>query len=129
MKYFISIILILLILSCSLKRTNPLDPLVSGEGYPGDVHNVHVELHLNNTVTITWTAVPDVDGYYIYSSQSYDGLYELITPEGIEAPINGYEDSFEFFPESGRYWYKISAYIELDEGELEGYRSDSETWY
>ena len=121
-----SIILILFTLSCSLERTNPLDPLVSGEGYPGDVHNVHVVLQVNNTVTITWTVVPDVDGYYVYRSQSYDGLYVLITLEGIT--VNGYEDSFEFLPESNQYWYKISAYKIVDGEKLEGYRSEPKIW-
>ena len=127
MKYFIATILILFTLSCSLERTNPLDPLVSGKGYPGDVHNVHVSIPVNNSVTITWTLVPDADGYYVYRSQSYDGLYELI---GVvdDDYINGYEDSFEFNPE-GFYWYKMSAYILFDNGDkLEGYRSDPTTW-
>jgi len=126
MKYFVLITLILFILSCSLERTNPLDPLVSGEGYPGEVHNIHVALPVSNSVTITWTPVSDADGYYVYRSQSYDGLYEL---RGVvdDDYVNGYEDSFDFNPQSN-FWYKVSAYIELDEGNLEGYRSEPTTW-
>ena len=127
MKYFISIIILLFTISCSLDRTNPLDPLVSGEGYPGDVHNVHVTIPVNNSLTITWTQVNDANGYYVYRSQSYDGLYELITPEGIDVPTNGYEDSFAFNPE-GFFWYKVSAYTMVDGEKLEGFRSEPTTW-
>jgi hypothetical protein len=125
MKYIILIILILFTISCSLDRTNPLDPLVSDEGCPGNIFNVEVELHVNNIVTITWDPVSGVDGYFVYRSQSYDGLYELITPGGIT--VNDYDYYLEFLPE-GFFWYKVSAYIELDEGKLEGYRSEPKTW-
>ena len=126
MKYFVLITLILFILSCSLERTNPLDPLVSGEGYPGEVHNIHVAIPLSNSVTITWTQVTDADGYYVYRSQSYDGLYELI---GVvdDNYVNGYEDSFDFNPQ-GNFWYKVSAYSLVDGEKLEGFRSDPTTW-
>ncbi len=126
MKYFVLITLILFILSCSLERTNPLDPLVSGEGYPGEVHNIHVALPVSNSVTITWTPVSDADGYYVYRSQSYDGLYEL---RGVvdDDYVNGYEDSFDFNPQSN-FWYKVSAYSLVDGKKLEGFRSDPTTW-
>ena len=124
MKYFMLIVLILLTLSCSLKRTNPLDPLVSGEGYPGDVHNVHVAIPVNNSVVITWSSVTGAEGYYVYRSQSYDGLYEL---RGDDVPTNGYVDSFDLNPE-GFYWYKVSAYILVDGEKLEGFRSEPTTW-
>ncbi len=126
-RYITLIILLLFAISCSLDRTNPLDPLVSGKGYPGEVHNVHVTIPANNSVTITWTPVPNVMGYYVYRSQSYDGLYELITPDGINFPVNGYEDSFEFNPEVF-FWYKVSAYIMVDGEKLEGFRSEPTTW-
>ena len=124
MKYFILITLILLTLSCSLKRTNPLDPLVSKEGYPGEVHNIDVSIPVSNSVTITWTPVPDADGYYIYRSQGYDDLYELI---GVVDDNCEYEDSFDFNPQSN-FWYKVSAYIVVDDEKLEGFRSDPKTW-
>jgi len=124
MKYIIPTIIILLTLSCSLDRTNPLDPFVSGEGYPGDVHNVHVAIPVNNSVEIYWDQVLDADGYYVYRSQSYDGLYELI---GINVPANGYVDVFQFNPD-GWFWYKMSAYILIDGEKLEGYRSEPKTW-
>ena len=116
----------MLTLSCSLKRTNPLDPLVSGEGYPGDVHNVHVSIPVENSATITWSSVADADGYYVYRSQSYDGLYER---KGIvdDQNINGYVDSFDFNPQVN-FWYKVSAYTSVNEEKLEGFRSEPTTW-
>ncbi len=126
MKYFVLITLILFILSCSLERTNPLDPLVSGEGYPGEVHNIHIAIPVSNSVTITWTLVSDADGYYVYRSQSYDGLYKLI---GVvdDSYVNGYEDSYDFNPQ-GNFWYKVSAYSIVGGEKLEGFRSDPTTW-
>ena len=127
MKYIIPTIIILLTLSCSLDRTNPLDPFVSGEGYPGDVHNVEVSFPVNNLVTIEWDLVPGANGYYIYRSQSPDLLFDPITPEGITFSEDGYVDVFQFNPD-GRFWYKMSAYILIDGEKLEGYRSEPKTW-
>ena len=70
MKYIILIILILFSLSCSLDRTNPLDPLVSGNYAPSKVTNITVAITDNNTIIITWNSMMTVDGYYIYRSQS-----------------------------------------------------------
>ena len=127
MKSLLLILLIMFTLSCSLDRANPLDPLVSGVLAPEIVHIIHVSIPQDYSVTITWNEMPNVDGYYIYRSQSYDGLYDLITPEGIDFTEIDYEDSFEFNPE-GFYWYKMSAYILVDDEKLEGYRSEPTTW-
>ena len=67
-----------------------------------------------------------VDGYYIYRSQSYDGLYELIMDEDDET-VSSYEDQGVDIP-GNFYWYKMSAYILIDEEKLEGYRSEPKTW-
>lgn len=126
MKYIIPIILILFTISCSLDRTNPLDPLVSGTDAPNEVTNIQVSITEISTIIITWNSMNTVDGYYIYRSQSYDGLYKLILNED-NSSVSTYEDGEVTIP-GNFYWYKMSAYIELDEGKLEGYRSEPKTW-
>lgn len=126
MKYIILITLILFTISCSLDRTNPLDPLVSGTNAPNRVTDIDVAITENNTIIISWNSVNTVDGYYIYRSQSYDGLYKLIIDEE-NSSVSLYEDNDVDIP-GNFYWYKMSAYIELDEGKLEGYRSEPKTW-
>jgi len=125
MKNIIIILIVLLTISCSLERTNPLDPLVSGENHPEEVPNIKVATSGNNIV-ISWDIMLNVDGYYIYRSQSYDGLYTLIRDEeAISA--SSYEDDDVNIPENF-YWYKMSAYILIDGEKLEGYRSEPKTW-
>ena len=126
MKYILPIILILFTISCSLDRTNPLDPLVSSINAPNEVTNIQVSITENNTIIITWNSMMTVDGYYIYRSQSYDGLYELILDEDDET-VSSYEDQGVDIP-GNFYWYKMSAYILIDEEKLEGYRSEPKTW-
>lgn len=127
MRYIILITLILFTISCSLDRTNPLDPLVSGTNAPNRVTDIDVAITEDNTIIISWNSVNTVAGYYIYRSQSYDGLYLLTEEiENIDE-IDEYEDLYVNIP-GNFYWYKMSAYIELDEGKLEGYRSEPKTW-
>ena len=125
MKNIIAILILLLTLSCSLDRTNPLDPLVSGENNPEEVPNIEVATSGNNIV-ITWDSMLNVDGYFIYRSQSYDGLFAQIKDE-TNSEINIYEDDQVDIP-GNFYWYKMSAYILIDGEKLEGYRSEPKTW-
>ena len=124
--YIILIILIMFTLSCSLDRTNPLDPLVSGKVAPEKVPNIHIATTADNTIMINWNPMSNVNGYYIYRSQSYDGLYELIMDENDET-VSSYEDQEVTIP-GNFYWYKMSAYILVGEEKLEGYRSEPKTW-
>ena len=126
MKYIILITLILFTISCSLDRTNPLDPLVSGTNAPNEVTNITIVTTENNTIIISWNSVNTVAGYYIYRSQSYDGLYKLILDEE-NSSVSLYEDNDVDIP-GNFYWYKMSAYILIDEEKLEGYRSEPKTW-
>ena len=128
MKYLIIILIVLLTISCSLDRSNPLDPLVSGEGYPEEVPNIDVSVSGNN-IRITWTQMTNIGGYYIYRSQSYDGLFVLIKEESDdgEIPVTSYLDE-EVNLSTNEYWYKMSAYIVIDGEKLEGYRSEPKTW-
>ena len=125
MKNIIAILILLLTISCSLDRTNPLDPLVSGENHPEEVPNMEVATSGNNIV-ITWDSMLNVDGYFIYRSQSYDGLFTQIKDE-TNSEINIYEDDQVDIP-GNFYWYKMSAYIIVDGEKLEGYRSEPKTW-
>ena len=127
MKNVILFILFLFILSCSLDRTNPLDPLVSGKAAPEEVPNIEVATTENNTIMITWNSLSNIDGYYIYRSQSYDGLYELIIDLENLNDIDEYEYRDVEIP-GNFYWYKMSAYILVDGEKLEGYRSEPKTW-
>ncbi|MDP8268811.1 MAG: hypothetical protein P9L97_08805 [Candidatus Tenebribacter davisii] len=129
MKNLILFLMILLIMSCSLDRTNPLDPLVSNKEAPGRVTGIQVMTTENNTIFITWNSMQAATGYYIYRSQSYDGFYALIID--IEKGLNDiheYEDLDVDIP-GNFYWYKMSAYIIIDEEQLEGYRSEPITWH
>ena len=127
MKNIIIILSILLTISCSLDRTNPLDPLVSGESYPEEVPNIEVYVSGNN-IEVTWNGMNNIDGYYIYRSQGYDGLYELIIDlVDDESEEYYYLDDDVDIPGSF-YWYKMSAYILIDGEKLEGYRSEPKTW-
>ncbi len=126
MKYILLITLIRFTISCSLDRTNPLDPLVSGTNAPNEVTNITVVTTENNTIIISWNSVNTVDGYYIYRSQSYDGLYKLILDEENNS-VSLYEDNDVDIP-GNFYWYKMSAYILINEEKLEGYRSEPKTW-
>ena len=125
MKYFISIILILFTLSCSLDRTNPLDPLVSNISAPDRVTGIWIVTAGNNATNITWDIMPNIDGYYIYRSYMYDGLYKLIKDEG-DTSVFGYVDNE--VEDILNVWYKMSAYIVIDGEKLEGYRSEPTTW-
>ncbi len=126
MKNLLLAILILFTLSCSLDRTNPLDPFVSGEEDPNEVTNIQVSITDNNTIIISWNPMSNVDGYYIYRSQSYSGLYVLIKDEENE-DISSFEDNEVDIP-GNFYWYKMSAYNMVDGEKLEGYRSEPKTW-
>ena len=125
-RYLTLIILLLFTISCSLDRTNPLDPLVSGTNAPNEVTNITIVTTENNTIIISWNSVNTVDGYYIYRSQSYDGLYKLILDEE-NSSVSLYEDTYVVIP-GNFYWYKMSAYILVDGEILEGYRSEPKTW-
>jgi len=127
MKNLLLFILILFTLSCSLDRTNPLDPFVSGEDAPNEVTNIQISITENSHIKVAWNPVSNVDGFYIYRSQSYNGLYEQIEDLENVDDIHEYIDTEVVIP-GNFYWYKMSAYIELDEGKLEGLRSEPKTW-
>ena len=128
-KITIVIILLLLIISCSLKRNNPLDPLNSGVQAPNKVTGINISITEEDNVEIQWdTMNPNyIDGYFIYRSQTYDGLYSIIfEPDETDSL---YEDIDVIIPPNF-YWYKMSAFKEIPGTNkyLEGYRSEPKSW-
>lgn len=124
-KIFLFLIIILLTLSCSLERSNPLDT----NNYPNNVLGIQVSFPENNIVTITWDTQGHAndDGYFIYRSMSYHGFYELIK-EIEDYSIDSYEDEDIIIGENIYYFYKMSAFRIIGLDKLEGYRSDPKFW-
>ncbi len=126
-KKFIVILLILFAVSCSLDRNNPLDPFHSGIQAPGKVTGINISVTPETTIEIQWDPMNPIyiDGYFIYRSQTYDGLYSLIfEPDETDSL---YEDINVVIP-GNFYWYKMSAYKIVEDKKLEGYRSEPKSW-
>ena len=126
-KITIVITLLLLLISCSLERNNPLDPLSSGIQAPNKVTGINISITEEDNVEIQWDAInPNyIDGYFIYRSQTYGGLYTIIfEPDEADSL---FEDIDVVIPEKF-YWYKMSAYKMVGDKKLEGYRSEPRSW-
>ncbi|MDO9578013.1 MAG: hypothetical protein Q7J16_09020 [Candidatus Cloacimonadales bacterium] len=126
-KKLCAIVALALIISCSLDHSNPLDPENSGIEAPSEVTGIQVSFSAPNHVSISWNPKTYVDGYFLYRSFSEDGLYDLFVD--LENSISSYSD--ETISQNYKIWYKVSAYIFIDEEEndyLEGYRSAPKTW-
>ena len=127
LKKFIVMFFLLFVVSCSLERNNPLDPLNSGIQAPGKVTGINITVTEEDNVEIQWEPMnPNyIDGYFIYRSQIYDGLYSLIfEPDETDSL---YEDIDVIIPPNF-YWYKMSAYKIVEDKKLEGYRSEPKIW-
>ncbi len=122
----VTLLIIILTVSCELKRSNPLDPsshpeieapprvtgLTAVGSGPGVASKyVQLEWAINN--------INQTDGYYIYMGLAYNSAYARIDEVGnvstgstitrvipIEAP--------------GFYYFKVSAYKNYPDGRLEG---------
>ncbi len=129
-----------MLLSCSLDRSNPLDPNKHDINIPPLVENFHIDgteiiqgdyvyiKSTNKSVDMVWdNDVTGVAGYYIYRSMAYDGLYILVATENhIPSDDNTQSCTDTGLVPDSWYYYKISAYN--DKG-LEGYRSSWKlTW-
>ena len=136
MKKFLLFLIVPLLFSCSLKRNNPLDPQSHDIYIPANVKNFMIigewvesgnyVKSYNNTVILEWDANEDeIEGYYIYRSRSYNGLYTKV--KTVYSPNHSWTDTESSGIEPNNwYYYKISAFNA--EG-LEGYRSDwKQTW-
>ncbi|MBN2461853.1 MAG: hypothetical protein JXB60_09640 [Candidatus Cloacimonetes bacterium] len=123
MRILILISLMFLLLSCSLERSNPLDPHNSGIEEPARVIVDDLPLVSVGVVRLTWVLQTNIAGYYIYRSMSYDGYYERIATDypAINDTIGGYDDYDEDLISHNWYYYKVSAF---NENGLEGLRSN-----
>jgi len=127
LKKIIVISFLLFALSCSLERNNPLDPFHSGIEAPNKVSGINISVTEEDNVLIQWDAMnPNfIDGYFIYRSRTYDGLYSIIfEPDETDSL---YEDIDVIIPPNF-YWYKMSAYKIVENKKLEGYRSEPKIW-
>lgn len=124
-KHLIFFILLLLsailILSCSLSRNNPLDPLGNPDVFAPPV----VQIDTLNTYPdlIKWyVAITKedslADGYYIYAAfqDNYFGTYDR-----VEKNVSAYDTTFSKNDVSHEYiWFKITSYNIFDGDTLEG---------
>jgi fibronectin type 3 domain-containing protein len=124
------IIILVSLLACSLDHSNPLD----NDKAPAKVIGIEVEAMQNPPkVIISWQELADLNtqeggGYYIYRSLSYDGAYERIAT--IDDPtITTYEDEDVILTGEYFYYYKLSAFKNIDGERLEGQRSDPVSYW
>lgn len=118
------LIAMLLISSCSLKRSNPLDPFENSEI---EVPNTVTGLVPVNTsapgapdkfVTLQWNWIPPTayhpSGFRIYRSLAYMAQFELVDTLATfydSEDLQITEDYTHTGTMPGDYWYKVSAYI------------------
>ena len=116
------ILFLLILISCSLDRDNPIDPLHSGIDAPRKVTGIEVINVDNDHLIISWNTMESIDGYYIYRSTYFDGKYGKIVDE-ISPSDSLFADTDVELPENF-YYYKMSAFKEINGEILEGYRSE-----
>jgi len=123
-RYIIFFLLALMILACSLDRSNPLDPQNNDIEIPNKVVINPLPLVSIGVVHLTWERQNSVAvGYYIYRSMSHNGLYERIGTyiPADEDSLGTYDDYDEDLENETWYYYKVSGYNVYG---LEGYRSN-----
>ncbi|HNT52673.1 MAG TPA: hypothetical protein PKH19_04665 [Candidatus Syntrophosphaera sp.] len=113
------ILIILALVSCQFRRSNPLDPIgnpdvstpqtisnliVYGVSGPG-ADNKYVELRwdANNPLT--------TDGYFVYRGLAYNSSYAPVDTVGTNSCYHGSKPWHLVL--SGIYWYKVSAYKDI----------------
>lgn len=128
MKRIISLLAALIILSsCALERSNPLDPVVNDISVPKEVIGIDISHSSSNEIDISWANQNDADGYYIYRCLSIAGLYARIDDNTLNSgSIEEFTDK-NIIP-GNWYYYKMSAYCLVGNRRLEGTRSGPKTW-
>jgi hypothetical protein len=128
MKNIIILTAIVLILcSCALDRSNPLDPVVNDIEVPKEVIGIDISHSSSYEIDISWSSQDDADGYYIYRCLSIAGLYDRIDNDELNS---GSKEDFtdkQIIPGTW-YYYKMSAYRWVGNRRLEGTRSGPKTW-
>ncbi len=114
-------ILILLSTSCSLDKSNPLDPQGNPDmKIPPNIVGLSLASS-NQQVKITWTHSTEVDKYYIYRSLTHDGDYERIKEINNTLNDNTMSTVDSDVVLSGLYFYKISGVKNRLEGHISNF--------
>ena len=120
--YFILLLIsAILILSCSLSRNNPLDPIGNPDVFAPPV--VQIDTLNTDPDLIKWyVAITKedslADGYYIYAAfqDNYFGTYDR-----VDRNISAYDTTFSKNDVSHEYiWFKITSYNIFNGDTLEG---------
>ena len=131
MRKFALLLILPLLLSCSLRRDNPLDPLGNPDVViPGDISGLNVTSFGSNTaspyVDLEWdsNSTYNTDGYYVYRSLGYYNKYAIVAT--VDHATGGGRQSYTHSSENdgsvapGDYWYAIAAFKSYSGGTLEG---------
>src|SRR6056297_1036192 len=129
----IFVILLIIVLSCSLDRTNPLDPEVNPSIYsPPRVDSLWVYF---NNFKLTWVkpyyqaqdTTIYADGYFIWGARSWNTKFDLIGNNvGADNTIIDVE---EFYVERNYLVFRVSSYLVYPPNDtLEGYNSKAVTF-
>ncbi|OPX24179.1 MAG: hypothetical protein B1H05_05505 [Candidatus Cloacimonas sp. 4484_140] len=120
--YFILLLIsAILILSCSLSRNNPLDPIGNPDVFAPPV--VQIDTLNTDPDLIKWyVAITKedslADGYYIYAAfqDNYFGTYDR-----VDRNISAHDTTFSKNDVSHEYiWFKITSYNIFNGDTLEG---------
>ena len=120
--YFILLLIsAILILSCSLSRNNPLDPIGNPDIFAPPVVQIDT-LNVDPDLIKWYVALTKedslADGYYIYAAfqDNYFGTYDR-----IDRNISAYDTTFSKDDVTHEYvWFKITSYNIFDGDTLEG---------
>lgn len=110
-KKFFLFFSFLLILSCELKHSNPLDPVGNDVTVPSIVTGIELMLYTNEAnqifIEVKWSDEGNAQiaqyNYNIYRGLSYYGVYEKVKSQS-NSPFNDYD-----IISGNRYYYKMSA--------------------
>jgi hypothetical protein len=117
--------LCLVLASCGLKRSNPLDPTGNiGIVVPETVSNVACSPSpagaANKYVNVSWNpnSLYSTDGYYVYRGLAYNSAYSVVDTVFTNSCSHGSKPWHMVTP--GDYYYKVSAFKVYSAGRLEG---------
>jgi hypothetical protein len=130
-KIFLLLCIVTVILiSCSLDKSNPLDPIDNPDVfYPPEIEfaNVNATQHfpgyelkwyVGKYVTATYDSI-EASGYYLYGAMEYNSQYNVIAIKNKRDTTFNVEDLYHV---PGFHWFKVSSYIVYTDT-LEGHRS------
>jgi hypothetical protein len=138
-KYLLlTLAMMIVLIGCTLKRSNPLDPNSHDIYIPGEITNIvitHSAAHTDNHwVQLKWDklSAENADGYHVYRGQSYNGTCQRLDGTQGYPLINNLPNPTDSLPHPviwidpaqsvntpngivpGDYYYKVSAYRRLN---------------